>query len=164
MSASHSWFAIHALVSHSWTADAQFLRITLATTEVRVKEIESKVMLYPQKGRLPCAVAHYIGAELNVSPLQVGLTATRMGIKGEQCQLGLFGYAPKGRSAARICTPMDRVPPELEQAIRKAMVDGRVPCAALWQIGEEMGFSRLEMGNAVEALKIKVGPCQLGFF
>ena len=127
-------------------------------------EIALKIATYPQKGKLPCAVAHYIAAELGVSPLEVGLAATRMGVKGEQCQLGLFGYAPKGRPAARVCTPMEQVPPELERAIRQAVVNGRVPCAELWRIGEEMGFSRLEMGNAVEALKIKVGPCQLGFF
>ena len=125
--------------------------------------IADRAELYPEKD-LPCAVAHYIAAELGVSPLEVGQTATEMDVRGSMCQLGLFGYARKGRPAARIRTPMQDVPPDLERAIREAMVNGRVSCAALWQIAQEFDLSRLEIGNAVEGLGSKVGPCQLGFF
>ena len=80
------------------------------------------------------------------------------------CQLGLFGYARKGRPAYRVRTPMEDVPQDLADAILKAAKEGRVSCAALWQIGKVFDLSRLEMGNAVEGLGIKVKPCQLGFF
>lgn len=127
------------------------------------ERIAARIRVYPDQG-LPCAVAHYIAADLGVEPLAVGQAADGIDVKGSMCQLGLFGYAAKGRPVARIRQPMENVPPALEQAIRSALVAGNAPCASLWQIGAQMGFSRLEMGNAVQALGIKVSPCQLGFF
>jgi hypothetical protein len=127
------------------------------------ERIEERICVYPDDG-LPCAVAHYIAADLGVTPLQVGETADRIGVRIILCQLGLFGYAAKGRPGYRIRHPMEDVPEPLERAIRDAAVDGRVSCAALWRIGAEQHYSRPEMGNAVEALGLKVKPCQLGFF
>lgn len=128
------------------------------------EEIRARIAVYPQEGKLPCAVAHYIAAELRTDPLAVGGTADEMGIQGTMCQLGLFGYARKGKPAYRILRPMDNVPEDLENAIREAVVDGRVPCIALWEIAVKYDLSRHEIGNAIEGLKIKVKPCQLGFF
>jgi hypothetical protein len=130
------------------------------TVEERIAE---RIEVYPDEG-LPCAVAHYIAADLDVSPLLVGQTADTIGVRITMCQLGLFGYAVKGRPSYRIRQPMEDVPDELERMVRDAAVDGRVSCAALWRIGAELGYSRPEMGNAVEALGLKVKPCQLGFF
>ncbi|MBN1640244.1 MAG: hypothetical protein JXA09_03330 [Anaerolineae bacterium] len=127
------------------------------------EQIEAKIRIYPGKG-LPCAVAHYIAAELGLAPLEVGECANAMGVRGTLCQLGLFGYATKGRPGYRIRQPMAHVPEALERAIREASVDGRVSCADLWRIADEQDYSRPEMGNAVEALGMKVKPCQLGFF
>jgi hypothetical protein len=73
------------------------------------KRIAERIEVYPDEG-LPCPVAHYIAADLGVTPLQVGQTADEMGIKGSMCQLGLFGYAQKGHPAARIRRPMKEVP------------------------------------------------------
>ena len=128
------------------------------------KDIAARIEVYPQEKRLPCAVAHYIAAELNVTPLEVGQAATEIDVRGTMCQLGLFGYAQKGKPTYRILRLMDNVPQDLANAIREATVSGRVPCAALWEIAEQFDLSRHEIGNAVEALKIKVKPCQLGFF
>lgn len=127
------------------------------------ERITERIEVYPDEG-LPCAVAHYIAADLGVTPLQVGETGDQMGVRITMCQLGLFGYAVKGRPSYRIRQPMEDVPEQLERAIREAAIDGRVSCAALWRIGAEQGYSRPEMGNAVEALGLKVKPCQLGFF
>lgn len=127
------------------------------------ERIAGRIEVYPDEG-LPCAVAHYIAADLGVTPLQVGETADQTGVRITMCQLGLFGYAVKGRPSYRIRQPMEDVPEQLERAIREATVDGRVSCAALWRIGAEQGYSRPEMGNAVEALGLKVKPCQLGCF
>ncbi len=127
------------------------------------ERIAERIRVYPDDG-LPCPVAHYIAADLGVTPLEVGQTADEMGVRCTMCQLGLFGYAVKGRPAYRVRQPMEHVPPELAQAIRAGEVDGRVSCAHLWRIGKEMDLSRLEMGNAVEGLGLKVKPCQLGFF
>jgi hypothetical protein len=126
-------------------------------------QIGSRIKIYPEK-ELPCAVAHYIAADLGVTPLEVGRTADEIGIRASMCQLGLFGYAAKGRPSARIRRAMADIPPELAEAIRKAVANGCVPCAELWEIAKEFDLSRLEIGNAVEGLGVKVRPCQLGFF
>lgn len=127
-------------------------------------EIEAKIRLYPQRDQLPCAVAHYIAAELGTTPQEVGETATRLGVRITQCQLGLFGYARKGRPAYRILRPADPLPDSLIQALRAAAADGRLSCAQLWQIAEQFDLSRHEAGNAADTLGLKVKPCQLGCF
>ena len=127
-------------------------------------EIAARIGLYPQAGSLPCPVAHYIAAELGITPLEVGEMADELGLRITMCQLGFFGYAVKGRPAYRIRQPMENVPPELREAVEQALVGGRAPCAALWALAERFGLSRLEMGNATEGLGVKVKPCQLGCF
>jgi hypothetical protein len=126
-------------------------------------EIADRIQVYPEDD-LPCAVAHYVAAEMKVAPLQVGQTANDVNVRISMCQLGLFGYAVKGKPAYRILSPMENVPEDLANAIREALVDGRVPCVALWRIAKEFNLSRHEAGNAIEALGIKVKPCQLGCF
>jgi hypothetical protein len=131
-------------------------------------EIAARIKLYPQPGHLPCPVAHYIAAELGVTPLEVGEMADELGVRVTMCQLGFFGYAVKGRPAYRIRQPMENVPAELREAVERLLVDigakRAAPCAALWALAERMGLSRLEMGNAAEGLNVKVKPCQLGCF
>jgi len=126
--------------------------------------IAARIKLYPQSGSLPCPVAHYIAAELGVTPLEVGEVADELGVRVTMCQLGFFGYAVKGHPAYRIRQPMENVPPELREAVERALVSGRAPCAALWALAERFDLSRLEMGNATEGLGVKVKPCQLGCF
>ena len=127
------------------------------------EKIAACIRVYREE-ELPCAVAHYIAAEVGVTPLEVGQTADEMGRRINMCQLGLFGYARKGKPAYRIFKPMEDVPEDLAAAIREATLEGRISCAALWRIGKEFDLSRHEMGNAIEGLGIKVKPCQLGFF
>ena len=125
--------------------------------------IAARIKVYPEK-EVPCAVAHYIAADVGVAPLEVGDTLNEMDVRINMCQLGLFGYAQKGKPAYRIFKAMEDVPEDLAAAINEAAVDGRVSCVALWKIGAEFDLSRHEMGNAVEGLGLKVKPCQLGCF
>ena len=127
------------------------------------EDIAARIRIYPED-EIPCAVAHYIAAELGVPPLEVGRTADAVGKRINMCQLGLFGYARKGKPAYRIYSPMEDVPEDLAAAIVEAAREGRISCAALWQIGKEFDLSRHELGNAVEGVGLKVKPCQLGFF
>ena len=84
-------------------------------------QILAKIKLWPQKDRLPCAVAHYIASELGISPQQVGEVADQEnGARITQCQLGLFGYAKKGTPTYKILKPMDPMPEALKQAIDAA--------------------------------------------
>jgi len=126
--------------------------------------IRDMIARNPGGGKLQCAVAHYIAASLGVAPLEVGREATDMGVKLDQCQLGLFGYGRKGRSSYKILGRKVEVEKEVLDAIRSAARGGRVACAELWRIADAMGLARAEVGNAADSLGIKIAPCQLGAF
>jgi hypothetical protein len=111
-------------------------------------------------GTLSCVDAFRIAEEIAVMPLDVGEAADALEVRLVRCQLGLFGYGePK-----RIVHPAEQVAPELEQAIRDGLVDGRLPCAEAWMIAARFELSKLEVANAAEKLEIRVGQCQLGAF
>jgi hypothetical protein len=126
--------------------------------------IQELMAIYPDKGRLPCAVAHYLAAYAGISPLEVGKAATQAGIKLDQCQLGLFGYGRKGKSAYKIVGRKVEVGPEVLDIITASLKDGRISCARLWEIAKQTGVMRAEAGNAADSLGVKVTPCQLGAF
>jgi hypothetical protein len=57
---------------------------------------------------------------------------------------------------------MDRK--KLEEAILGKAKEGKIPCPLCFQIAEEHGISRREMGQVLNQLKIKISQCQLGCF
>ena len=112
------------------------------------------------EGMLRCVDAFRIAEEMVVMPLDVGEAADALEVRLARCQLGLFGYGdPK-----RIVQPAEHVAPELEQAIREGVVEGRLPCADAWAIAARFGLSKIEVANAVEKLEIRIVQCQLGAF
>jgi len=128
------------------------------------EKIGEMIAIYPEKGKLPCAVAHYIAAYLTLDPIEVGRVATQDGTRLYQCQLGLFGYGRKGKSEYKITGRKVEVDQEVLDLIKAHVTDGRVSCARLWEIADSKGIIRAEAGNAADALGIKVTPCQLGAF
>jgi hypothetical protein len=128
------------------------------------KTIQEMMEIYPEKDRMPCAVAHYIGASLKVAPLEVGKAATAAGVRINFCQLGLFGYGRKGQSGYKIVGRKVEVGQEVVDLIKKGATQGRISCATLWEIADRTGMMRPEVGNAADSLGIKVTPCQLGAF
>jgi hypothetical protein len=115
-------------------------------------------------GRVTCAAMHRIARKLGVEPLEVGGAATEADIHASQCQLGLFGHSARGQGKGRIVRGDVDVSDELAEHMRSAVVGGRLPCAAAWDIATELKLSRLDLGNAAETLDIPIAPCQLGFF
>jgi hypothetical protein len=128
------------------------------------EKINEMIAIYPEKGKLPCAVAHYIAAYLNLDPIEVGRAATHTGDRLYQCQLGLFGYGRKGKSEYKITGRKVEVDKEVLDLIKAQGADGKISCASLWEIADSKGIMRTEAGNAADALGIKVTPCQLGAF
>ncbi|MBU0495401.1 MAG: hypothetical protein KKA73_12115 [Chloroflexi bacterium] len=63
-----------------------------------------------------------------------------------------------------VVRPAEHVPDDLAGAIRAALVNGRLPCWAAWELARRYDLNYRQMGDAVEALGIKVKPCQLGCF
>jgi hypothetical protein len=118
--------------------------------------VKSKV----KDGDMACAVAFEIAEGLGVPPEEVGFTLDLLEVNVVKCQLGLFGYSP----AKRIVKPAERVPPDLEKAIREALVKDRLPCASSWALAEKRRLKKMEISSACETLGIKIRPCQLGTF
>ncbi len=110
--------------------------------------------------KITCADAENIAGSLYVSMQEIGIALDLMEIRISKCQLGLFGYSPN-KIAVK---PADTVSGRLESAIRKALVNDRLPCVAAWEIAKGFGIPRMEVSAACEALTIKVKPCQLGAF
>lgn len=118
-----------------------------------------------ENGHLTCEAAHLIASELGTDPLFVGDQATAAGIRIACCLLGFFGFAEKkGMPGYKIVQKLDHVPQAAAAALWGAAKDGEISCATLWEIGQVQGISKLDMGNMVETLGIKVHPCQLGCF
>ncbi|MEJ5359622.1 MAG: hypothetical protein WHT06_13220 [Desulfobacterales bacterium] len=112
------------------------------------------------EGRLSCERAFALAERFAAAPLAVGRAADRLGVRLVRCQLGLFGYQPE----KKIVRPAPRVEEALEQAIRDACVEERLPCRAAWEIAARFGLPRLAVSAACEALAVRIKPCQLGAF
>ena len=115
-------------------------------------------------GRVTCATMHRIARKLGVEPIEVGNVASESDVHASQCQLGLFGHGARGQGKGRVVRADVEVSDELAEHMRAALVDGRLPCAAAWDIATELKLNRIDLGNAAETLDISIAPCQLGFF
>ncbi len=110
--------------------------------------------------RITCAAAHKIAKDLNVSPAETGINIDLLGIRLNECQLGLFGYGEHGK----IIKPAKNISKKLEKTINESITDGRISCAACWDAAIKNNCSKLDVACASEALGIKISSCQLGAF
>ena len=110
-------------------------------------------------GQITCAAAHRIARDLKVLPSDVGVALDLLELRIGKCRLGLFGYGEK-----KAIKPAEHVSPELEDALRKSVVENRLSCLSCWKIAEELSLTRMEVSAACESLNIKIGSCQLGAF
>ena len=123
-------------------------------------EIADVVKKKALEGEIPCAVAFTIIDDMKVKPEEVGFTIDLLEVRILKCQLGLFGY----QLHKRIVEPAENVTKDLEQAINDGLVNRKLPCITAWDIAKKFGKRRMEVSSACEAMKIKIGPCQLGAF
>jgi len=127
---------------------------------VVAKEITDAVKKRSRQGALTCPLAFKIAGELAILPGEVGRAMDLQEINIVKCQLGLFGYSP----VRKIVPPAEAVSEELEAAIRKAMIDKRLPCAAAFRIAADFKMAKIRVSSACEKLKIRISACQLGAF
>jgi hypothetical protein len=114
-------------------------------------------------GNVSCAAVEEVAAKLELPLGAAGAAMDDLGLRIVKCQLGLFGFGTS-QPHGGVVRAVSEVPTDLEAAVRAALVDGRLPCAAAWEIASKLGLGRIEVGEACEALRIKVKPCQLGAF
>lgn len=58
----------------------------------------------------------------------------------------------------------DRIDPQIADAIKHNLTDGKITCEELHTIGIELNKSPAEMGKTADMLEIKIYECQLGLF
>lgn len=114
-----------------------------------------------ENGRVACVVAHGIAADLKTTPSEIGKTVDLMEYRIVKCQLGLFGYSPE----KKIVRAAEDVSEALRDHLqRSAADDGKISCAACWEIARTFGIKKMMVSAACECLGIKIRPCQLGAF
>ena len=123
-------------------------------------KLKEAVQKSAKGNNVSCKAAEKVAQAAGFSINEVGVAIDILNINIAQCQLGLFGLDGKQKKVL----PAPSVAPDLEAAIRKALVNGRLSCAAAWEIAARLGIKRMEVCAACENLKIKVKPCQLGAF
>jgi len=52
----------------------------------------------------------------------------------------------------------------LKQEIQSHLRDGKLHCAAAWQIAARAGVERMAVGEAADVLEVRIDRCQLGLF
>ena len=119
-------------------------------------EIEKKA----RNGELACAIAFQIADTLGVSPAEVGKSLDLLEFRISKCQLGLFGYKP----AKKKVKPKMPADPQMEAAVREALVDGKLACRDAWAIARRFKVPKMSVSAACDALRIKIKHCQLGAF
>lgn len=128
-------------------------------TKVR-EDLKQEILKKVRDNNIACRVAEKIAQKTNASLGEIGMAIDLLNFNIVQCQLGLFGFDSKQKRVPAAAS----VSPDLEAAIRKAMVDNRLSCQAAWGIAESLKIKRLDVCAACENLKIKIKPCQLGAF
>ncbi len=120
---------------------------------------------YLVDNQIACADAHAVAASLGMTPGEFATAlAEHTPVRFDRCQLGLFGYGPKSQGLSKIVLPARHVPDEIRADIEHAAHDGSISCAQVWAIAHKHRYPRLGVANMVEALGLRVRPCQLGCF
>jgi hypothetical protein len=132
-----------------------------AGKNVKIDEQISTVLLAKAvNGEISCANAIEIARKLNKGIDVVGVNIDLAELHINKCQLGIFGYTPN----KRILKAAAFVAPELEASIRKALVNGCLPCITAWDIADSRQIPRMDVASACEKLGVKIKPCQIGAF
>ena len=110
--------------------------------------------------KITCAAAFKIADICGAEAGEVGFTLDMLEIRIIKCQMGIFGYEPEKKAVK----PMEKVPDELEDAIREKLVNEKLTCASAWEIAKTLNIPKMHVSSACETLGIKIKPCQLGAF
>ncbi|KAH3723009.1 hypothetical protein Pelo_18286 [Pelomyxa schiedti] len=112
----------------------------------------------PSTKTIACGAAHEIANRLGVTPLEVGVQLDLLNIRICDCSMGIFSW---GHNKLE---PMLDVPADLRAALESTQSEGRISCAALWRISDELHINKSDAARACDTLKLRIAPCQLGAF
>ena len=123
-------------------------------------EIVNAVREKVSDNRITCAAEFKIAENTGTEPWEVGFTLDMLEMRIIRCQMGIFGYEPEKKAVK----PMEKVPFELENAIKEKLLNEKLTCFSAWEIAEALGRPKMDVSSACERFGIKIKPCQLGAF
>ncbi len=128
-------------------------------TTVR-EDLKQAILRQTKNNLISCKAAEKIARTTGAPLGEIGVAIDMLNIRIASCQLGLFGFDDNQKrvSAAEVVTP------ELENAIRQALVNHCLSCLDAWKIANQLDIKRLDVSAACEKMQTKVKPCQLGAF
>jgi hypothetical protein len=114
----------------------------------------------PSDSRLGCAVALGLARKLGVTPGDIGDAANQQKVRIVNCQLGFFAVEKS------VHDDLEAVPIEgpLADAIEGALSEGRLSCAAAFEVAGETRTPVKLVGDTATKKGIKIVSCQLGCF
>jgi hypothetical protein len=124
------------------------------------EDLKKEIIEQVKNNNISCKKAEEIAGEMGFTLEETGKAIDILNINIIKCQLGLFGYG----ETKKIVQPAKEVTQELKENITSALKDGRLSCAAAWEIAEKLNIPRMKVCAAAEALEMKIKPCQLGAF
>ena len=58
----------------------------------------------------------------------------------------------------------DETTDKLKKLLKEHSTDGRITCEEAWQIADEIGTKKHEVGKTADEIGIRIQSCQLGCF
>ncbi len=127
------------------------------------ERIAKSIKAHLTNDKLSCKAASLISTEQGVSMADIGTTADLLDVRITKCLLGLFGlFSPTGEKLKP--EPAEVVSKEVEDAINRALDDGRLSCKAVWETADQLGLTKKQITSCCQTLKIKIFHCQIGAF
>ncbi len=123
-------------------------------------DLKREIIGQAKENNIACKKAEEIAGKKGMSLGEIGKAIDILNINIIECQLGLFGYG----EVKKIVQPAKDVAPQLKENITSMLKDGKLPCAAAWEIAGKLNIPRMKVCSACEAMQIKIKPCQLGAF
>ncbi len=53
---------------------------------------------------------------------------------------------------------------KLKELLKERSTDGKITCEAAWEIADEIGAKKHEVGKTADGLGIRISKCQMGCF
>lgn len=132
-------------------------------TEETLILLEKAVMNGVKDGHLTCPSAWKIARESNVSRLDAGVMADRLGVRVTDCQIGCFKI---GKTAGSEAQAENHTAGEAVAVNRIKTLDeaGELTCKALHDLSAELNMKPLALAGLANVTGCRIRVCQLGCF
>jgi hypothetical protein len=124
--------------------------------QIKIEDVLQKASL---NSKLSCIKIFDIIKENSLPADEMAAAIDKARVKINACQMGLFGY-----QGGKNIPLAETVPEILQNKIMGNLENGKLTCAAAWNIASDLSIKKIEVASACEKLNIKISKCQLHAF